>query len=338
MTVPQRIRRRSSDLPFLRTATRRTAGRPTKNQYRAVRPPGAKIKESMRYVWMLGLTVGLAFNASAWGGKGHRMIASLAEKRLAMKHPSVMKRIETLLGPGVSLASLAVCADSIRDYVSGRNRPDATYPGYCLLSEQEAVTRFPNTGSWHFVNIPVPAGPNPSAHKNSVLRDACAANAPCILSQIEHFERQLKDKRLDKPSRAIALMFLVHLVGDLHQPLHAVARNNDKGGNEVFVRVGAHTGRLHGLWDSFLVEPLQDDDVAEVRVRAHGRPDHWAWESYDASRLTVYAAIPVQPSTFENPIVLPDPAYRDAAIPVVKRRLRQASLRLADLLAKALAN
>jgi hypothetical protein len=247
-----------------------------------------------------------------------------------------MKRIGELLGADVSLASIAACADSIRDYVSGRDRPTVTLPSNCLLTEQEAVQMFPNTGTWHYVNIPVPASANPSAHPDLVLKQACAANAPCVTQQIEHFTEQLKNKRLDRKTRAIALMFLIHLVGDLHQPLHAVARNKDRGGNDVFVKVGDHTARLHGLWDSFFVEPLQESEVESVAAGGHGKPKNWAWESYDAARLTVYNSVPIRPSTFENPIVLPEAAYREAAVPVVKKRLRAASLRLADLLAKAL--
>lgn len=289
----------------------------------------------MRYVLIAGLLAGLAADAVAWGGKGHRLIASLAEKQLSARRPAAMKEIQALLGPGVSLASIAACADSIREYVSGRNRPGVTLPGNCLVTEQEAVAMFPATGSWHFVNIPVPASPG---RRSVILDRACAANGPCILTQIRHFTQQLRNEQLDSKSRAIALMFLVHLVGDLHQPLHAVARNQDRGGNEVFVRLGAHTSRLHGLWDSFFVEPLEESDVAVVRVRAGGTASSWAWESYEAARSSVYNSVPIRASTQENPIVLPERAYTNAAVTVVKRRLRQASIRLADVLASALAN
>jgi hypothetical protein len=290
----------------------------------------------MRYLLIAGLIAGLAGDASAWGGKGHRLIASLAEKRLKATHPAVVQRIAAILGPDVSLASIASCADSIRDYVAGKDKPGVTLPGNCFVTEKEALAMFPRTGSWHFVNIPVPASANPFAHPKSVLRQACAAAAPCITTQIEYFTAQLKNKHLDKKTRAIALMFLVHLVGDIHQPLHAVERNKDRGGNEVFVSLGSQTGRLHRLWDSFFVEPLEEVDVEGVAPLFGGKPDTWAWESYDAARQTVYANIPIEPSTLETPIKLRDPDYRNAAVPVVKKRLRTASLRLAELLAKTL--
>ena len=293
----------------------------------------------MRYAILLGLLAGLAGDAVAWGGKGHRLIASLAEKRLQQRHPAVMKRIAELLGPGVSLASVSVCADSIRDFVSGRERPNPpALPGNCMVTEQEAVTRFKSTSSWHFVNIPVPAAPRASAHPNAVLVRACEAHSPCIVTQIEHFAAQLKNKKLDKKTRAIALMFLVHLVGDLHQPLHAVARNDDRGGNEVFVRVGTHTGRLHGVWDSYFVEQIDAADVERGVAPRQSDSRTWAWESYDAARQFVYPGVPIQATAFENPIALPDPSYKDAAVPVIKARLLAASIRLANLIAKSLSS
>jgi hypothetical protein len=231
---------------------------------------------------------------------------------------------------------VAVCADSIRDYVSHKDKPDAVFPDGCIISKEEAVSLFPSTGSWHFVNIPVPAALNPAAHPDDVLENACAERPPCILTQIDHFTAQLNDKTLAKRTRAIALMFLVHLVGDLHQPLHAVARQNDRGGNEVFVKVGSQVGRLHSIWDSYFVDSLEEADVSSVVAAGKGTPKTWAWESYDTAVKNVYADIPVQASTLENPVVLSDPQYREAATRVVKHRLRAASMRLAELLTKAL--
>src|SRR5215211_4677043 len=101
----------------------------------------------IRYFLFASLLAMFATHAQAWGGKGHRLIASLAEERLKTTNPSVMKSIRELVGPGVSLGSLSVCADSIRDFVSGRDKPGVTLPGNCLVNEQEAAAMFPNTGS-----------------------------------------------------------------------------------------------------------------------------------------------------------------------------------------------
>lgn len=287
---------------------------------------------------MFGLLACLVGNAVAWGGKGHRMIASMAEKRLHTQHPDAAKQIAALLGPDLSLVSIAVCADSIRGFVAAKGKPGAVFPVNCVVTKEEVATMFPSSGSWHFVNIPVPASADASAHPNAVLEQACADEAPCIVQRIEHFTAQLKDKTLDRRTRAIALMFLTHLVGDLHQPLHAVARQKDKGGNDVFIRLGNHTGRLHSIWDTFLVDKLDEADVKGNVAARHTTPKSWAWESYDAARHVVYNNVPVRPSTFEDPIVLEAEPYLNAAMPVVKQRLHAASIRLAALLAKALTN
>ena len=126
----------------------------------------------MRYVIILGLLAGCVRDAVAWGGKGHRLIATLAEKRLNQRNPAVMKRIAALLGPHVSLASVAACADSIRDFIPMKDRLGITFPANCIVTEQEAIAMFSKTASWHYVNIPVPAGPNPSAHPNAVLSES----------------------------------------------------------------------------------------------------------------------------------------------------------------------
>lgn len=290
----------------------------------------------MRFLLTAVLLAGLTPNAFGWGAKGHRLIASLAEQRLRTISGNPMQKVAALLGPGLSLASIASCADSIRDYVSNKDKPDAVFPSGCIVTKEEAVSMFPSSGSWHYVNIPVPAASDPSSHPKAALQQACAERPPCILTQIERFTAQLKNKNLDTRTRAIALMFLVHLVGDLHQPLHAVNRNDDRGGNEVFVKIGTRVGRLHSLWDSFFMESIEEADVQSLANSGGGKPSQWAWESYDAAQRTVYNHVPLTATSFENPVILPDPAYRDAAARVIKMRLRAASIRLADLLAKAL--
>ena len=98
----------------------------------------------------------------------------------------------------------------------------------------------PNTAPWHFVNIPVGA-----AGYNR------ARNCPhddCVVAQIERDARIVDDRQLAAPIRAEALRFLIHLVGDLHQPLHA-ADNGDRGGNQVHVLSRRRNTNLHAVWD-----------------------------------------------------------------------------------------
>ena len=283
-----------------------------------------------RCVAVLCLMLIVAGHAGAWGSKGHRMVASLAEKRLKSKYPGAWKKVAELLGPGITLASVALCADAVRDYA--RQPRDARLPAGCFIKEEEALSRFADTASWHYINIPVPA----PSRSDSVLNQACKPDKPCAVTQIEVFRKQLRNKKLPGRERLLALIFLTHLVADLHQPLHAVQRNNDAGGNEVVVKLGSQTAKLHTLWDTQLVEPIQEVELGGPVKGGNKTPKSWAWESYDAAVNVAYSQVPLRPSTFQDPIVIPEPHYRAVATDVVKQRLYAASVRLADLLAAAL--
>ena len=157
-------------------------------------------------------------------------------------------------------------------------------------------------------------------------------------------------QNLDRKDRAVALMFLTHLIGDVHQPLHAADRNGDQGGNQIFVRIGNQTRRLHSAWDTLLVEGtgrslLSEQDLIELlsspkfdgaMKKSNRSAQSWAWESNDIARKITYRDVPFRMTTFEDPIVLPDPSYRDRATHQVRKRLYAASVRLADTLAQVL--
>jgi hypothetical protein len=282
-----------------------------------------------RALALLCLMLVLAVDAGAWGLKGHRMVASLAEKRLKSKHPQAWSKISGLLGPGITLASVALCADSVREYV--RQPADARLPANCVLTNEEAKSRFSDSARWHYINIPAAA----PSRSDAVLNQACPPDKPCAVTQIELFRKQLGNKKLANRDRLIALIFLTHLVADLHQPLHAVQRNKDAGGNEVIVKLGSQTAKLHSLWDTQLVEPIQEVELGGTVKAGNKTPKSWAWESYDAAVNVAYSEVPLRPSTFQNPIVIPEPHYRGVATDTIKQRLYAASVRLADLLAAA---
>lgn len=162
--------------------------------------------------------------ALGWGEEGHRIVARIADGHLS---DPTRARIRYLLH-GNSLESVSVFADHYR-----------------VLDT--------NTAPWHFVDIPV------SANRYEADRD-CRQHGGCVVEQLEHFKGVLADSHASVSNRAFALMFVVHLVGDLHQPLHC-ADNNDRGGNEVRVSFFSETnnaagGRwnLHAVWDYGLIQ------------------------------------------------------------------------------------
>ena len=147
----------------------------------------------------------LPLPALAWGAEGHEIVAAIALRELT---PAARLQVARLLGSEAMLVHDSNWADEVRD-----QRPD--------------------TGPWHYVDIPLDA-PGYDAGRD------CGGDA-CVVAQISHDLHVLGNARVSAGQRAEALRFLVHFVADIHQPLHAVD-NADKGGNgvRVYLRGDAH--------------------------------------------------------------------------------------------------
>lgn len=240
-----------------------------------------------------------------WGPEGHRLIAEIAWKHAA---PEARSEISRLLPEGETVISIAPWADEVRP------------------QRRE-------TAPWHYINIPIEAPPGE-------WRPYCPGGE-CIITAIQRFAAQLADRQLPAAAREEALRFLVHFVGDLHQPLHCGDRR-DRGGNDVPVVFRARATNLHSIWDTpLLLEALRAEgvrdrllrkaDPGELRRATAGGPEDWVWDSHRASRDAAYAALPP-----ERPALLAD-EYAAQAYPVIERQIRLAGLRLAAMLNRALA-
>src|SRR5215471_20762480 len=132
-----------------------------------------------------------------WGPEGHQIVAALAQARLT---ENARKGIQSLIGEA-SLASVANWADEVRP------QRDETY-------------------NWHFVDIPMNASgfsdEGDCFLPNSHHKDAATDHHNCVVNRIEMFRRVLSDTSAPKDARVESLKFLVHFIGDIHQPLHAV--------------------------------------------------------------------------------------------------------------------
>ena len=275
--------------------------------------------------------LGRAQPALAWDAVGHRAVAEIA---LANVQPQTAARIRALLKaqdqvhtPGCPITSLDDAA----------NWPD------CLRGDP-AHWKF--TYAWHYQDEPV------CGHFD--ITADCPGGA-CVSAQIYRMTRILADKHQGDVQRLIALAFLTHFVGDIHQPLH-VADHDDRGGNEVMLRNppaslagdGTKPVSLHWLWDS-LPDWLQTDTAhplvrvytpAERAWIATGQVADWARESYNLGKHFTYLR-----AFHHDPCVGVDPKVVDisaadiqASLPIVRHRLEQAGLRLARVLDQALAS
>ena len=245
--------------------------------------------------------------ALSFGTSGHAIIAEIAQRRV---EPGVLRKMKELLGGEVSLASIANWADHV------------------------ALLR-PDTVNWHFVNIPL------EATSYDPQRDCSATpKGDCVIRAIERVQATLADGTRPREERREALMFLVHLVGDVHQPLHCADRN-DAGGNRLTVVFFNAASSLHMVWDVGLIEKrtfdfgeyvialetdwLPGKDVAALRK---GDPVDWALESHEAAVKVAYGQLP--------PDYVLGEAYYQASRPVLDRQLAVAGLRLARLLNETL--
>jgi nuclease S1 len=271
--------------------------------------------------WAAAVSVLLAAaSLESWGPQGHRLVATVAANHLT---PAARAHVASLLG-GESLAGVSVWADS---YLHGNNQ----------------------TSFWHYVNIPAEAT-RYDRNRDCPRQPGVAAGGrgdawrDCVVDRIRYNEERLANRSLDRSDRAVALKFLVHLIGDLHQPFHAIGV--ERGGNGIPVRVfgsstcgygdGARFAcNMHGLWDSELIARRKLNDrayVAELerqitarRWVASGSAAEWAMESHALARA---ALLPPQGDA--------DEAYYRAHIGVIEERLALGGLRLAAALNRAL--
>jgi hypothetical protein len=244
--------------------------------------------------------------AFAWGSEGHRIVAEIAEQHL---EPNTAKQVRDLLAieNSTTLADVANWADQIRP------------------QRRE-------TASWHFVDIPV------SAAGYDAARDCAGGN--CVVAKIEQFTAELRDKSLSPRDRLEALKFLVHFVGDVHQPLHA-SDNNDRGGNEVRVTFGVRRTNLHAVWDTGILAPAVNGDERayalqldkrispqQIAQRSKGSPEQWANESHEIAVSLIYGKL-------AHSGKLPAD-YASETLPTINQQLLDAGLRLSFLLNEAL--
>lgn len=236
----------------------------------------------------------------AWSAMGHRLVVEIAWDNLT---PRARASVLDLLG-AERLADAALWADHIRP-------------------EQ------PATGPFHYVNTP-------TGQPYDAGRDCPSGR--CIVEGVIRFRRALDDPSTPRTERVEALRWLLHLLGDLHQPLH-VADRGDRGGNEVRVSWRGRTLNLHGLWDDELVRAwaidegrylaslrravarMTDEERAETQA---GGPADWAAEGNATAHEIVYP-----PVTEGVPL---GREYLRAAGPILDRVFIRAGLRLARVL------
>jgi hypothetical protein len=208
------------------------------------------------------------------------------------------------------------------------------------------------TAAWHFVDIEIDHPELQSAcHGFPVLAvDQIASQGPaqdCVVNKIEEFSAELSGLRTPPAERLLALKFLIHFVGDLHQPLHA-ADHQDRGGNCIALTPPQRQqSNLHAYWDVAVVEalglsPAQIADkldaslgAADFKQWAQGTPQSWALDTFEVGRRDTYA-LPSLPTCSNSGSVSLSSEYRARAEKDAAMQLQKAAVRLAAVLNAAL--
>lgn len=240
---------------------------------------------------LLFLLVSCAFG---WGPTGHRVTGWIAEKYLSKK---TRKQLERIL-EGQSLAMASTWMDEIRS--------DSTYD---------------YTNDWHWVTVP-----------DGMTYDQAEKNPNGdVIATLERLIAELKSGKLDSDQEAKHIRMLIHLVGDIHQPLH-VGGGNDRGGNDIKVMWFRVDSNLHRVWDSDMIDDskLSYTELAQslippseivLKQWRNSSVRDWANESI-ALRRDVY--------DYDRNRLGYEYTYRKFHL--VRERLLQAGVRLADVL------
>ena len=252
----------------------------------------------MRKFISLSIGVLCALQAMAWGPKGHDVVAYIAEQHLSRK---ALKKVESALG-GHTMVYVANWMDNASH------------------SEEYAYTK-----TWHYVNV------DPSERSYAASSKATTGD---VVTAINGIMGRLKGGNLTPEQERAELMMLIHLVGDMHCPMHA-GHKSDRGGNGTQVKYFGKAKNLHSVWDSEIVESAHRwsykewqeniDRINKKRQKAIaiGTPDEWIEES-----------VLLADDIYKNSTKGGNLSYDYVAVyaPVVESQLLKGGIRLAKLL------
>lgn len=281
------------------------------------------------------LCIAVTSPAFAWWETGHQTVARVAAAHLS---PRARTRIAAILGVPDTQPAVA----------------DAMAKASTWADEVKASTK---TGEWHYIDLTLQDTPADI--------DKRCPDENCVTARIRLFSKQLAKKGTDPNwTDRDALRFLIHFVGDIHQPLHAIS-DADLGGNCERLDPPIDTARnLHSLWDGGMLREIANDDTVLAanlkcylnqlgpRIQkkwAKGDERDWAWESHELANRVIYQRlhIPLEPEVFPagcqaapleittfKPVI--DSLYIDDMKPVLRDQLSKGGLRLAAILNRTL--
>lgn len=252
----------------------------------------------MRKVLSIAFALLIPAMSLAWGPKGHDTVAYIAEKHLSKK---TLQKVSEVL-EGHSLVYVANWMDNASH------------------TDEYAYTK-----TWHYVNV----DPEEGTYANSVK-----ATSGDAVTAINALVENLKSGELTIEEERAQLMMLIHIVGDIHCPMHA-GRKSDRGGNGTKVKYFGSQKKLHSVWDSEIVESAHRWGYSEwqeqvdratpkqVNAMSQGTPNDWIEETVALANMVYESATTTSNMSYD---------YVAEYAPIIEQQFLKGGIRLAKLL------
>lgn len=251
----------------------------------------------MHKILLALLSISFSCNALAWGQTGHRVTGAIAEHYLS---PAAQAAVRAIL-PAEDLAEASTYPDEMR-----------SNPGEFWQK---------TAGPFHYVTVPV---------KKRYAQVGAPQEGDAVTA-LSKFRAVLKNPRSSLPEKQLALRFIVHIIGDLHQPLHS-GNGTDRGGNDVNINFFWKDSNLHRVWDSEMLDQRQlsyTEWTAQLK-RKISQQDITAWSVTDPL-IWIAESIKIRDQLYPHEEKISwDYLYQH--LPEVKRRLQMAGIRIAAYL------
>lgn len=243
------------------------------------------------------IAAAMSFQALSWGQIGHRVTGAIAEQYLT---PQAQLAINQLL-VNEDLAEVSTYADEMRADPSEFWQKTA--------------------GPWHYVDVY-------AGKKYSDVAPPPEGNA---VTALELFTNQLKSNQTSLAKKQLALKFIVHIIGDLHQPFHA-GNGLDRGGNDVKLQFFWEDSNLHRVWDSGLIDKqqLSYTEWSNILTRKISAQQAQQWKELDP-KVWIAESAKLRANLYPKSDKI-SWDYQFQNLPIVKRRLQMAGVRIAAYL------
>jgi nuclease S1 len=257
----------------------------------------------VRNLYYFCLVFSITTNLHAFGQTGHRITGAIADKHISNETRLALSEI---IG-NETLAEASTYADEMK------SNPDEFWQK--------------RANSYHYVTVP----------EGKIYQDVGSPKRGDAFEAIKNYSNLVRDPLASKQDKAMAIKFIVHLIGDLHQPLH-VGNGTDRGGNDLKLKFFGNDSNLHRIWDSGMInrKQLSFTEWTNWLNRTISKQDITNWKQTDPL-IWINESMQIRNTIYPTSASIKY-RYMYDNIPVLKIRLKQAGIRIAAYLDELLKN